>query len=67
VTKKDPSISDLNDLLKSADVFDVPQWRSVQFLADIRNLCDHDKKVEPTVGQVTDLIAGVEKITKTVF
>lgn len=67
VTKKDPSISDLNDLLKSANLFDVPQWRSVQFLADIRNLCDHDKKAEPTVEQVTDLIAGVAKITKTVF
>jgi len=67
VTKKDPSISDLNDLLKKANVFDVPQWRSVQFLGDIRNLCDHDKKTEPTVEQVTDLIAGVAKITKTIF
>jgi len=67
VTKKNPTISDLNDLLKNANVFDVPQWRSVQFLADIRNLCGHDRKTEPTAEQVKDLIAGVAKITKTIF
>lgn len=29
VSKKAPGISDLNDLLKSADVLDVPQWRFI--------------------------------------
>jgi len=67
VTKKNPTTSDLNDLLKNANVFDVPQWRTVQFQADIRNLCGHDRKTEPTAEQVKDLIAGVAKITKTVF
>jgi hypothetical protein len=67
VTRKDPSISDLNDLLKSGGVIDIPQWRSNQHLADLRNLCDHNKKVEPTKEQVEDLIAGVEKVTKTLF
>ncbi len=67
VAKKAPTISTLNDALKDASVIDVPQWRFVQHLADIRNLCDHDKKQEPTLEQVTDLIAGVIKITKTIF
>jgi hypothetical protein len=67
VTKKAPGISDLNDALKAANVIDIPQWRFVQHLADIRNLCDHSKKTDPTMEQVDDLIAGVTKITKTLF
>jgi hypothetical protein len=67
VTKKAPGISDLNNALKEAGVIDVPQWRFVQHLADIRNLCDHDKKTDPTAEQVNDLMAGVMKITKTLF
>jgi hypothetical protein len=67
VAKKNPSISDLNGLLKEGGVLDMPQWRFVQHLADIRNLCDHNKVVEPTTDQVDDMIAGVAKITKTVF
>ncbi len=65
--KKTPTISDLNDALKTANVVDVPQWRFVQHLADIRNLCDHNKRTEPTDEQVNDLIAGVMKVTKTLF
>ncbi len=67
VAKKAPTISDLNDALKEAAVIDVPQWRFIQHLADIRNLCDHNKKTEPTAAQVDDLIVGVMKITKTMF
>lgn len=67
VTKKNPGISDLNELLKGAGVIDVPQWRFIQHLGDIRNLCDHSKVVEPTPEQVGDLVAGVKKITKTIF
>ena len=67
LTKKAPAISDLNDALKNANVFDVSQWRFVQHLGDIRNLCDHNKKTEPTLDQVNDLVAGVKKISKTVF
>lgn len=67
VAKKVPGISDLNNTLKEANVIDVPQWRFVQHLADIRNLCDHNKKMEPTAEQVDDLVAGVMKITKTLF
>src|SRR5262249_27214319 len=67
VAKKNPSISDLNDLLKSANVLETADWRFVQHLADFRNLCDHSKASEPTVDQVNDLIAGVKKVSKTLF
>jgi hypothetical protein len=67
ITKKNPGISDLNELLKGGGVIDVPQWRFNQHLADIRNLCDHSKTVEPTSEQVSDLLSGVMKVTKTIF
>lgn len=65
--KKNLSISDFNDLLKKDGVLDTPLWRKVQRLGDIRNLCDHNKKKEPTKEDVQELIDGVEKITKTLF
>lgn len=67
ITKKAPGIADLNELLKSNDLVSVSDWRFIQHLADIRNVCDHDKKIEPTADQVSSLISGVEKITKTLF
>jgi hypothetical protein len=65
--KKNPTIADFNEGLKAANVIDLPQWRFVQHLGDIRNLCDHSKVPEATAEQVADLIAGVKKIIKTVF
>ena len=65
--KKDPTVSDLNDLLKSAGVLDIPAWRSVQRLGDLRNLCDHNKHREPTSDEVLEMIDGVEKLAKTLF
>ena len=67
IRKSNPQISDLNDALKSAAVIDTPQWRSIQHLGDLRNLCAHDKESEPTADQTNDLLAGVSKLTKTVF
>lgn len=52
VTKADPGISHLNDLLKSAEVIETPQWRNIQYLGDLRNMCDHAKGVEPTPAQI---------------
>ena len=49
--KKNPGISDLNDLLKNNNVIEIPQWRAIQHLADLRNVCDHDKKVDPTASE----------------
>ncbi len=67
IRKKAPTISDLNDPLKKKGVYDVPMWRKIQLLADIRNLCSHQKAVEPTEEQVEELIAGVNSVIKSVF
>ena len=67
ISKKAPGINDLNDLLKGANIIDVPQWRFIQHLGDIRNICDHHKGADPTASQAEDLIAGVAKIAKTIF
>ena len=67
IAKKDPTISELNDPLKQAGVYDTPVWRKIQLLADIRNLCSHQKSVEPTDVQVTELISGVNSVIKSVF
>lgn len=67
VAKKNPTIADFNELLKNGGVVDLPQWRFVQHLADIRNLCDHGRNPEPTTEQVADLVAGVKKTIKTLY
>lgn len=67
IRKKDPSINDYNQALKDNDAIDVPTWRFIQHLGDIRNLCDHKKDRDPKSEEVSDLIEGVAKITKTVF
>lgn len=65
--KKVPSIADFNDLLKNSNAIDVPQWRFIQRLGDLRNICGHKKHREPTSDEIVELIDGVEKITKTLF
>lgn len=67
IAKKNPTISVYNDTLKEAGVIDIPQWRFIQHLGDIRNLCDHSKTQEPTSELINDLIDGVNKVTKTIF
>ncbi|WP_235829855.1 hypothetical protein [Frigidibacter oleivorans] len=67
VTKKNPSISDLIQLLKDGGTITVAQWRFIQSLADTRNLCDHAKGREPTKEEIADLLAGTEKTMKQVF
>lgn len=67
ITKKNPTISDLNDLLKNNNVIDVIVWRFLQRLGDIRNLCGHNKDREPTKEEVEELVNGTDKIIKTVF
>lgn len=67
IAKKNPTISDFNEALKLGEIIDIPQWRFIQHLADIRNVCDHAKNIEPTGDQVLDLLAGTKKVLKTVF
>lgn len=65
--KKSPTINDYNELLKREGVVDVPAWRQIQRLADLRNLCAHNKEREPTKEEVGELIEGADKYTKTLF
>lgn len=65
-SKKNPVMSDFNELLKKADIFDVPTWRGIQHLGDLRNLCCHSKDRDPTPGEVQELIDGVDKAIKTI-
>ena len=65
LTKKNPSLSDLNDALKNGNAIEVKDWRFIQHLADIRNLCDHKKEREPKKEEIVDLILGVQKVIKT--
>lgn len=67
VAKKNPSISDFNDNLKTSGVYDTPTWRKIQHLGDLRNLCDHNKDREPKKEEVDELVSGVESIIKTVY
>jgi hypothetical protein len=62
--KENPTISDVNDLLKENKVYDLPTWRKIQLLGDIRNICSHKKETEPQKEQVIELIAGVNEIIK---
>ena len=65
--KRNPTISDLNQILKDQGVLDVPTWRQIQRLGDLRNYCSHNKERDPTKDEVEELIDGVEKQTKTLF
>ena len=65
--KKKPTLADWNDILKDANVYDIPTWRGIQRFADIRNLCTHPKDRDPTKEEVDELIRGVERITKTIL
>lgn len=67
IQKKDPTIGDYNEALKNANILDVPNWRWIQRLSDIRNLCLHKKDRDPTIEEVEELINGVEKAIKTLF
>jgi len=67
ITKAKPTLADYNDALKSNNVIDQATWRFIQHLGDIRNNCDHKKSSDPKKEDVHDLIAGVRKISKTVF
>ena len=67
IKKKDPTINDFNQPLKDNGVIEIADWRFIQHLADLRNLCDHNKKIEPKHEQIDELIDGVDKITKTIF
>ncbi|WNB75222.1 hypothetical protein [Methylomonas koyamae] len=67
IAKKNPTIADLNDPLKTESVIDIPAWRKISYLADLRNLCSHKKDVDPTKEQVEELIKGADWLIKNIF
>lgn len=67
ISKRNPTVSDLNDPLKEKGIYDIPTWRKIQLLADIRNVCSHQKATEPTEDEVKELLSGVGTVIKTVF
>ena len=67
ISKKNPAINDLSQLLCSSDIIDLPQERFIQILADVRNICDHAKGNEPSKEKISDLVEGTNKVLKTVF
>lgn len=62
--KEKDTLAALNTLCKET-IYDFVTWRKVEYLCDIRNLCDHDKEREPTKDEVAELINGVSAMLKT--
>lgn len=67
IAKKNSSISDFNDNMKQNGVIDLPEWRRIQRLADLRNICAHSKEREPTKDEAEELIEGAARVIKSVF
>lgn len=67
IKKKNPTISDFNEILKNNEIYDITSWRKISYLGDIRNLCAHNKEKEPTKEQVEELLDGAHWVTKNIF
>ena len=67
MSKKKPTINDYNDLLKNNNVIDTATFRRIQLMGDIRNLCDHNKEIEPKKEDIDDLIDLTNKLIKNVY
>jgi hypothetical protein len=65
--RKVPQLGSMNDALKQAGVYDAVQWREIQYLTDVRNICGHRNQRDPQRSEVESLINGVDKIIKTLF
>jgi len=64
--KKVMHLADYSELLKANSVVDIPTWRFLQRLSDIRNYCVHSKEREPTSEEVHELLIGTGKVIKTI-
>lgn len=67
VGRKKPTLSNLNEALKGGYVYDLPMFRRIQHITDIRNMCAHDGEREPIKDEVFDLVDQVAKLSKTLF
>ena len=64
--KQKPTISDLSQYLRQSGIIDLPVERRIQALADIRNLCSHKDRRDPTHDEAEQLIDGVDNTIKTI-
>jgi hypothetical protein len=62
---KKTTINDLNDRLRKQSVLSDSDWRKVQWMADIRNACDHDRDHEPNTQDVQEFLHFLDKFIKT--
>lgn len=67
LSKRTPTLSDFNEVLKNNNIIDTTVWRKISYLGDIRNICAHKKDIEPKKEQVEELITGVNWVSKNVF
>jgi len=65
IPSKKTTISDLNDQLRAHQVLSDADWRRVQWMADVRNLCDHERDQEPGKEVVLEFIQSLAKFIKT--
>lgn len=62
-----PSIADVNDHLKDADVYGVEEWRRIERLADVHRDTTAAGTASPPPAQVVELLDGARRAIKTVF
>lgn len=67
ISKKKSTINDYNDLLKNNNVIDTATFRRIQLMGDIRNLCDHNKEIEPQKENIEELIDLTNRLIKNVY
>lgn len=67
IAKKEPTLSDLYNILKDNAIIDLAMWRKLQYLGDIRNLCCHNKGADPTDTQVKDLLDGTKYVLNNII
>lgn len=65
--RKTANLANLNEALKSSQVYGVPEWRQIQHIGDIRNLCAHKSDREPAEEEVTQMINQVDRIIHSIY
>jgi hypothetical protein len=65
--KKNPTLSDFNEALKSGEIIDTTAWKKILYLSDIRNLSAHKKDREPKLNEVEELLEGVNWALKNLY
>jgi hypothetical protein len=64
IPKRRPTIFDLNDVLRNHSILSDADWRKVQWMADIRNACDHHRDKEPETEDIQEFLKVLDKFIK---